>query len=201
MSVRKRAIVKAPQALIRPPYNQGVLKLKGLSVIESCLHTQGTKGTMFLEDHLLLFVLDGMYKVRFGNQEYTVLKNEMILLQKSIVVEYEKSGEPDSEFKLDYMMFFLKEDVLREFMKLADYNSSYPALLVPVCVHSVNDRLVGYLESLKPYFNDSGKINDGLVKLKLMELLWTQTIGFCFSFYSLNAKRGKVLPKLLRRTS
>ncbi|WP_419872783.1 AraC family transcriptional regulator [Candidatus Pristimantibacillus sp. PTI5] len=200
MSVRNSAIIKAPQALIRPPYNQSVLKLKGLSVIESCLYSQGSKGTMFLEDHLLLFVLEGMYTVRFGNQEYTVFKNEMILLQKSIVVEYEKSGDPDSEYKLDYMMFFLKEDVLREFMKLADYKSSNPAQLVPVCVHSVNDRLVGYLESLKPYFNESEKINDELVKLKLLELLFNVVDTdnqFLLQFLQLKRKSNKGIAEVI----
>ncbi len=172
MSVRNGAVVKAPQALSKPPYSQGIIKMKGLSVIESCTHTLGTKGTMFLEDHLLLFVLNGMYSVRFGTQEYTVRKNEMILLQKSIVVEYEKSGDPDSEYTLDYMMFFLKEEVIREFLKLADYQSVYPAQLIPACVHTVNDRLIRYLESLKPYFKEADKISDGLVKLKLLELLF-----------------------------
>lgn len=172
MSVRNHAVVKAPRSLSKPPYNQSILKLNGLSVIESCTHTQGTKGAMFLEDHLLLFVLGGVYKVRFGDQEYVVRKNQMILLQKSIVVEYEKSVDPYSDYQLEYMMFFLKEDVLREFIKLANFQSSYPAPLVPVCIHPVNDRLVSYLESLKPYFSEPGQIHDRLVKLKLLELLF-----------------------------
>lgn len=200
MPVRDRVMVKAPQALSKPPYNQGVLKLKGLSVIESCTHTQGTKGTLFLEDHLLLFVLEGMYTVRFGNQEYTVRKNEMILLQKSIVVEYEKSGDPDSQYLLDYMMFFLKDEVLREFVKQADYKSSYPAHLAPVCVHPINERLISYLESLKPYFNETEKISDGLVKLKLLELLFDVADAnhqFLLQFLQLKHKTRKDIAEVI----
>ncbi|WP_248928368.1 helix-turn-helix domain-containing protein [Paenibacillus hamazuiensis] len=200
MSVRNDATVKVPHSLSKPPYNQTVLKLNGLSVIESCLHTQGTKGTMFLEDHLLLFVLGGVYKVRFGNQEYAVSKNQMILLQKSIVVEYEKSGDPESEYRLDYMLFFLKEDVLREFIKLADHKVSYPALLVPVCVHPVNDRLVSYLDSLKPYFKEPDRINDGLVKLKLLELLFDVADAddrFLLHFLQLKRKTRKEIAEVM----
>jgi AraC-like DNA-binding protein len=200
VSVRNNTIVKAPHSLSKPPYSQSILKLKGLSVIESCSHTEGTKGTMFLEDHLLLFVLEGMYKVRFGNQEYTVRKNEMILLQKSIVVEYEKSGVPDSEYRLDYMMFFLKEEILLEFIKLADYKSSYPAALVPVCVHSVNDRLISYLESLKPYFNEADKINDSLLRLKLLELLFDVADAnnrFLLQFLQLKSKTKKDIAEVM----
>lgn len=200
MSAGNSGVVKVPHALGGHPYNQGVLKLKGLTVIESCTHSQGTKGTMFLEDHLLLFVLEGIYTVRFGSQEYTVRKNEMILLQKSIVVEYEKSGEPDSEYVLDYMMFFLKEDVLREFIKLADHKPSYPAVLVPVSVQAVNARLVSFTESLKPYFTESDKISDGLVRLKLLELLFDAADAneqFLLQFLQLKRKARKDIAEVI----
>jgi AraC-like DNA-binding protein len=98
------------------------------------------------------------------------------------------------------MMFFLKEDVLLEFMRLADYKSSYPVLLVPVYVHSVNDRLVGYLESLKSYFNDSEKINDGLVKLKLLELLFNAVDAdnrFLLQFLQLKRKTRKGIAEVI----
>ncbi|MFD1903053.1 AraC family ligand binding domain-containing protein [Paenibacillus rhizoplanae] len=81
------------------------MKLGGMSVIEICFYTQGIKGT-FLQDHLLLIVKSGVYTVRFSDQEYTMRSNEMMFIHKSMGVEYEKAGEPDSDYILDYMMFF-----------------------------------------------------------------------------------------------
>lgn len=172
MFLRTEKVAKVPYDLAREPFNQGILKMNGVTVVESCAFTKGLKGTMFLEDHLLLFVLEGTYTVRFGSQEYIVRKNEMVLLQKSIMVEYEKSGEAGSDYVLDYMMFFLKEELLTEFIKMADLESNYPSGLVPVSVNRVNDRLINYIYSLKPYFKESNTIRDGLIRVKLLELLF-----------------------------
>jgi AraC-like DNA-binding protein len=155
---------------------------------------------MFLEDHLLLFVLKGMYTVRYGNQSYTVKKNEMVLLQKSITVEFEKSGEKDEEYLLDYMMFFLKEDLINEFVKMADLKPSYPAALDAVSVKSVNDRLISYIESLKPYFTQPDEISSGLIKIKLLELLFDVADtdeNFYFQFLQLKRKERKSITEVI----
>lgn len=164
--------LKVPHDLATVPIVQGILEMKGLTVVEACTFTQGLKGTMFLEDHLLLFVLEGTYTVRFGSQDHMVRKNEMVLLQKSIMVEYEKSGEEGSSSLLDYMMFFLKEELLTEFIKMADLESSQPAVLVPVSVQQVNEQLLHYIHSLKPHFKENRPVKDGWMKVKLLELLF-----------------------------
>lgn len=200
MLIRSSKVVKVPLELTTVPYHQSILKMNGLSVIESCTHTQNNTGSMFLEDHLLLFVLKGKYTVRYGNQSYTVKKNEMVLLQKSITVEYEKSGEKDEEYLLDYMMFFLKEDLINEFVKMADLKPSYPAALDAVSVKSVNDRLISYIESLKPYFTQPDEISSGLIKIKLLELLFDVADtdeNFYFQFLQLKRKERKSITEVI----
>ncbi|MNB67293.1 Exoenzyme S synthesis regulatory protein ExsA [compost metagenome] len=200
MLLQSERVAKVPHDLAREPYNQGILKLKGLSVVESCTFTQGSKGTMFLEDHLLLFVLEGSYTVRFGSQEYIVRKNEMVLLQKSIMIEYEKSGEAASGYVLDYMMFFLKEELLTEFIKMATLESNYPAALVPVSVKAVNERLINYIHSLKPYFKEADNIQDGLIKVKLLELLFDVADAdeqFLYQFLQLKRTNRKSITEVV----
>jgi AraC family transcriptional regulator, exoenzyme S synthesis regulatory protein ExsA len=198
--IRSSKVVKVPLELTTVPYHQSILKMNGLSVIESCTHTKNNTGSMFLEDHLLLFVLKGKYTVRYGNQSYTVKKNEMVLLQKSITVEYEKSGEKDEEYLLDYMMFFLKEDLINEFVKMADLKPSYPVALDAVSVKSVNDRLISYIESLKPYFTQTDEISSGLIKIKLLELLFDVADtdeNFYFQFLQLKRKERKSITEVI----
>ncbi|MCZ8517924.1 helix-turn-helix domain-containing protein [Paenibacillus caseinilyticus] len=164
--------MKVPQGLAATLKNQRLLQLKGLTVIESCSLSAGTQGAMYLEDHLLLFVLQGKYTVRYGEQEFTVHKHEMVLLQKAIVVQYEKWGEPHQDYLLEYMMFFLKGDLLAEFSKMAKHPPGRPAALVPVTVQPVTDRLTAYLESLKPLFHERSGVEEELIRLKLLELLF-----------------------------
>lgn len=169
-------MVKAPRDLVKKepidPGINGILKMDGMSVVESCSHINGKTGTMYLQDHLLLFVLEGNYTVRYGKQELTVRKNEMVMLQKAIVVEYEKHGDPGSDYTLDYMMFFLKDGLLNEFIRMANLKRAGAKDAVPVSVIPVNERLRSYVASLKPYFQKPEQIGDSLVKIKLLELLF-----------------------------
>jgi AraC-like DNA-binding protein len=167
-----KKVLKAPQGLILEQHNLKMLKMNGFSVIESCIFTKDKKGFMFLEDHLLLFVLSGTYTVYYGNESYTVRKNEMVLLQKSIVIQYQKSGEPDSEDKLDYMLFFLKDELLKEFIKMSNIKFVQPKVPVPISVKPVSECMIKYLESIKPYFRRIDKVEDNLIKIKLLELLF-----------------------------
>ncbi|MEK3913027.1 AraC family transcriptional regulator [Paenibacillus sp. FSL H7-0331] len=162
--------VKMPQGLAKA--SVGMLKMKGLSVMGSCAYSEIKTGRMYLQDHVLLVVLEGVYIVRYGDQEYTVRKNEMVLLHKGIVIKYEKYGEEDSRHVLDYMMFFLKDELVHEFMRISSFPSSKPVSTAPAAVHSVNVRLLSYIASLKPYFEEPEGIQDELIKLKMLELLF-----------------------------
>ncbi|WP_019910928.1 helix-turn-helix domain-containing protein [Paenibacillus sp. HW567] len=168
--------IKAPQELIKAPDKTASLQQNGLSVITFCLHTQGRKGSYFLKDHLLLYVKSGTYRVRFRDREYTVRSNEMIFIHKSTLIEYDKSGEASSDYMLDYMMFFLNEKLLEEFVQFAGVKPIYPVSdVAPVTIIAVNDLTRTYFESLQPYFNQPSQVSDGLVKIKLMELLFHLT--------------------------
>ncbi|KHL93388.1 hypothetical protein QW71_24065 [Paenibacillus sp. IHB B 3415] len=77
------------------------MKFNDLSVIESCAHSQSSQGTLFLEHHMLLFVPKGNYTIRYAGLVHVVQENQMVLLPKSIAVEYEKSGQPDNGYLLE----------------------------------------------------------------------------------------------------
>ncbi|MFD2382258.1 helix-turn-helix domain-containing protein [Paenibacillus xanthanilyticus] len=155
-----------------------------MSAIESCTRTEGATGTLFLEDHMLLFVLEGVYTVRFGAEVHTARKHQMVLIHKSVAIQYEKSGEPDSDYTLNYIMFFLKDEVIGEFVRMADYSASAEAdSKSTISVHPIDDRLFSYLASLQPYFHEPERVKDGLVKVKLLELLFgiaDRNAGFLF---------------------
>jgi AraC-like DNA-binding protein len=164
--------IRVPGNLYITPYNTTALTLNGVSVIESCTFTEGMTGNMFLEDHMLMFVLEGVYQVRFGEEEHTVRKGQMVLLKKSILVQYKKYGEPGNENKLDYMLFFLKEELLRDWLKMAELPEATQGIPESISVENVTPRLQGYLESLRPYFGETGHIDRGLLRIKLLELLF-----------------------------
>ena len=167
----KKAI-KAPEELSEAPYYHCTLQLNGISIVESCTQAHDKKSTMFLDDHLLLFVLEGTHHITVGQTTYAVRKNEMILLRKSTYIESHKQGDPLKDFAYESMMFFLKEEFLVDFIRMKAIKSIATDEVARVSVRPFGNRLLKFLESVKPYFREPNEIDDGLVRIKMLELLY-----------------------------
>jgi AraC-like DNA-binding protein len=165
-------VFKVPQVLTQGPYRHNAIQMNGFSVVESCTHTSETRGHMFLEDHYLLCVLKGTNVITHGKIKYTVRKNEMVLLKKSILIEYHKSGDPEEDNLYDSMMFFLKDEFLRDFIKMTDIETVNTPEIAMVTVRAVKLRLSKFIESIKPYFTDPEEVDPKLIRLKMLELLF-----------------------------
>lgn len=165
-------VLKVPRVLTSTTSDQRILNLNGFSVIKSYTLAQKRKGTLFLEDHLLLFVQHGIYSISYGGEIYAVHKNEMVLLKKAICIQYQKTEDPDDPCLLEYKMFFLKDDLLREFFKMTNLKPKGLQAPVPVSIKPANERLIKYVESLEPYFKEPEKVDGNLIKIKLLELLY-----------------------------
>lgn len=164
--------IKVPTTLVTGNCTTNLLKLDGGSIIESCIHSMGANGTMFLEQHILMMVLDGIATLRYGKQTYVVHKNEMILLKKATSVHYEKEGNPDNADIFDSLMFCLKDDLLKEFITLQTVSIPRISEEIRNTVYPMDECLIAFAYSLKPYFNNPASINRGLLRLKVMEMLY-----------------------------
>lgn len=165
--------IKVPQELTYAPHYLRDLKFNDVSVVESCMHTTTRKkGTMFLSDHMLLVVLEGTNVITHGKHQYTVNKNEMILLKKSIQFDFNKIGNPKKGDIYDSLMFFLKDDFLIEFMKLSKIESAATLEPAKVSVKPISTRLAGFCKSIVPFFEDAESIDAPLLRMKMLELLY-----------------------------
>lgn len=170
-------VLKIPFGLISAPHYHNALKLDGLSIVESCSHTNATskKGSQYLEEAMLLVVLEGTNVITHGKMEYVIKKNEMILMKKASQINYDKIGNPEMGYLYDSMMFFLKEEFIIDFIKMARIESVETAEPARICAKPVNNRLLKFFESVKPYFHDQEQIDGGLIRLKMLELLYDLT--------------------------
>jgi len=173
MKTRSNRMMKVPRELPDNLARKVSLMLDGMSVIEFSYHTEGRKGSYFLKDHLLLIVRSGVYTLRFGERTYTVRSNELMFIHKSIAVEFDKKGDPDYDYAIDYMMVFLNDKIVDEFFEFAAIKPIYPVDdMIPVTVFPTNERIKSYIESLRPYIQNPKDVNEGLIRVKLMELLF-----------------------------
>ncbi|OXG03963.1 AraC-like DNA-binding protein [Flavobacterium araucananum] len=172
-----KKMIKVPTSLISGPAPQNALMLDGCSVIEQCIHSMEVKGTMYLEQHLLLIVLDGSVTLTYGKQEYKVGKNEMILLKKATAVKYDKIGNPENDNIYDSLMFSIKDDLLKSFLATSDIKIPKIEGEIKTGVYPMNECLVAFAHSMKPYFFDHSIVHPGQLRLKIMELLYDVADG------------------------
>lgn len=157
--------------MVTGDYTASSLVLDGGSVIDQCIATAGDKGTFFLEQHLLYVVLGGEVKLACGKQTCVVRKNEMVLLRRAHSVSYEKQGDKKTGL-FESLLFAITDELISDF--LTQQNITIPQMTeeLGVKVSPMSDRLVAYCWSLSPYFNDPSQTNPGLLRLKVMELLY-----------------------------
>ena len=164
-------ITKFPSALISGDCTTLSLVLDGGSIIDQCIVTAGERGTFFLEQHLLYVVLGGSVKLTCGRQTWTVRKNEMILLRRAQSVSYEKQGSEETGL-FESQLFAINDELLKDFLTSQQVQIPQMTEELGTQVSPMSERLVAYCWSLSPYFNDPSQINPGLLRLKVMELLY-----------------------------
>jgi AraC-like DNA-binding protein len=148
------------------------LKINGLSIVESCSLEQRTRGTMVLEDHMLLYVAQGENLMTYGKETYLVKQHEMLLLKKNSLVHYDKTGNLEKNTNYDSVLFFLKDEFLQDFIRIANIKDITTQNPVKIAVKPVNERMQKFFESVFPYFNEPDNIDEGLLKIKMLELLY-----------------------------
>jgi AraC-like DNA-binding protein len=155
-----------------------VLSLDGYSLIEQCVHHIDTHGTMYLKEHLLLFMLEGSTRVVYGRQTFSVHRNEMILLKKGTSVYYEKSGNPENNNLYDCLMFSLKDELVKSFLTSTELHirKQDNGLNPNSPVQAMNECLIAFAQSLKPYFKDIDKVAPSQLRHKMMEMLYDTAI-------------------------
>ncbi|WP_454045438.1 helix-turn-helix domain-containing protein [Chryseobacterium sp. Marseille-Q8038] len=165
-----------PEELIGAPYYRNFLSIDSVNLVESCSHSiDDQKGGMFLKDHMLLFVLQGKNLITHGRKTYLVKKNEMVILKKNISITYDKTGSAETGEMYDSIMFFLKDEFISDFIKMAGITNSKTEKLADVNVKPVEEPLLSFITSIKGHFNAPDKIDKRLLRMKIMELLFDLT--------------------------
>jgi AraC family transcriptional regulator, exoenzyme S synthesis regulatory protein ExsA len=142
-----------------------------VSTIEACTTSASAHGYRFTDDHFIILVERGCFGLSFGGKVYFIKKGEMALITRGVYIEY-WNATAQSHQPLQYKAFHLKENILREFSILSKMEFNPPDVSPPVTVGEINEFLVKYLDSLEIYFHERKDIAGGLVKLKLLELLY-----------------------------
>lgn len=152
--------------------NSKVLKLNGYPAIQYCTDLGHGGSTIFVEENMLIFIVEGRFKFAFGKMDYTILESQMVFLKKDILIEHVVDTPSDFTNQSKYIAIQLKQDLVKEFIKLARVSIKTQEESPPVIVDGIDVRLLNFIGSLEPYFAEPEKVADHLTKIKLFELLF-----------------------------
>lgn len=166
----KPTVLHPASAQTIQPEAKKQLTLNGHTVIQYCTSTPKT-GSWYTEDTQLLFVKKGSLKLRYGKENYEIGANKLMLLKKNIWVEYPCSaaGYVDSS---EYVQFTIKSDLVKDFTKLTELSPVKQEEHSSVLIKDGPPSWLLYVNSLEPYLTKNCTAEPGLVKLKMLELLF-----------------------------
>lgn len=165
------AIIYAPRQLLAPPYSLRSLTVDGASLMESCTHQAQSQNSMYTTEHLLVLVQEGEYRLHWADETVVVPKGEAVLIRKTHYVDYEKI-RLDEQVGFKSLFFFIKDSFLKEFLLMnpsVHHSSSITDFVVKL---PLNATIRGFVESVLPYFDELHPYDPGLLRLKMLELLY-----------------------------
>jgi AraC-like DNA-binding protein len=136
--------------------------------IKSCYIGPEISPEQFVPEHFFLYIAKGAIHGYDGNKKQTLKSEEYCLVRKNHLARYNKE-KVNGEFEKVVIIF--DELFLRKFQekhKVTSVKFSSPA----VFFQPDNSELIpGFIKSLMPYYNGSGKIDKAFADLKREELL------------------------------
>jgi len=154
----------------RSGFQQKKLMLNGYVAIQYCT-TLEFAGSWYTEDTVLLFLKGGALKMCYGESVFEIRAGQLILIKKSILLEYHFLSEPGSE-PLEYFQFTIKYDLVNEFTKLTSIDAIQTESQVAVIVKDGDPGWASYIYSLEACLSEEKGPALGLVRIKMLELFF-----------------------------
>ncbi|MBU2525382.1 MAG: AraC family transcriptional regulator [Bacteroidetes bacterium] len=154
-------------------HNSLVYKIDDSSVVYVNRLPVTKKAKINLTQHLIVFGVNGQKKFMAPELALTLEENEAVFLKKGLFVSTEKVAQ---NYQYESVLFFLGDQFLANFHQKNEQhlktlgqpegkgsNGHYKFDATP--------SLIGYINSLLPYFKGKSPLNDALLRLKIEELL------------------------------
>ena len=165
--------------------HQNVLLLNGHPAITRFAFYGKKQQALFSEENSLLVVKEGAINLKFGDLDYIVNKNQLVILSHNSLVEFTSLPQPGSPpEKTICFLFSFNQHLLKQFMTLAEFRITSNREASGIVINNGSCHLPTYLDSLDPYLDTSAMVHGCLTKIKLLELLFCLA-GSDPSFFSL----------------
>lgn len=127
----------------------------------------------YSEENRLLVTIRGAVNLTNGRSECIVDKHQMAFLKKSTLIEYQTISDPEVEHMAEFIIFYIGYDLVKEFSIITQLIPSSKADTNGIVVSNMHSNILKFTNSLSTYLEDGSEVDDTLVKIKLLELLYS----------------------------
>lgn len=137
------------------------------NILYSCYFQKSREGEQFVPEHVFGYIVSGSLEVFIGGKTYVFKEGDFRFFRKNQLARFVKIPPPDGEFKS--VSVFMDPETLKAMSTDNNLYMDKPyegenTLLLPP-----SDLLKNYVDSLKPYLNDSGEFSKEMTALKVRE--------------------------------
>jgi AraC-like DNA-binding protein len=138
------------------------------SSIASCYMSPSLGTEQFIPDHCFMYLVSGSMLVYDGHKEYKIQSGDYGIGRRNHLAKYIKQPE-DGAFKKIFILF--QQDFLKTFKDTYGFTAE-GSKTVGAIIPLAKDRLVkNFMESIIPYFNEDGVMEEQFLDIKRTELL------------------------------
>ncbi|HLO82470.1 MAG TPA: AraC family transcriptional regulator [Chitinophagaceae bacterium] len=153
--------------------NKKVVCLNGNPAIEYYSYDGYHHISSYSEENRLLIIVEGGVKLTYGRLEYEVSQHQLVFLKNSTEVECQTIGDSGENNHSEFAIFYLNDDLIKEFSKLTSLAPNPGFDNNGIMITDVHHNFTKFMDSLTPYLHDSEKMDETLVKIKLLEMLFS----------------------------
>ncbi|TDW51831.1 AraC-like DNA-binding protein [Flavobacterium sp. 270] len=139
-----------------------------VSQITSCYIGPEISPEQFIAEHFFLYLISGTMMVYDGNKEFQIKPGDYGLARRNYLAKYNKQ-KIGNQFEKVIIAF--DQEFLKNFSKKYNYTAVEEKKSNAIHVLKKDNLIQNFVESLSPYYDEDGKINETFSTVKREELL------------------------------
>jgi len=138
------------------------------TAISSCYVTPSLSNEQFIPNHCFMYLVSGSMLVYDGSKEYKVKQGDCGIGRRNHLARYTKVPD-NGAFKKIYILF--EQEFLKVFNDTYKFTAKNKKTVNAIISLTKNKLVENFIQSLTPYFNEKGIIEDEFLQVKRTELL------------------------------
>lgn len=138
------------------------------TAISACYVTPSLSTEQYIPSHVFMYQVSGSMLAYDGNKEYKIKPGDYGIGRRNHLARYTK--QPDKgEFRKIYILF--EQDFLKQFHTTYQFPAQSKKPVGGIISLKKDPLVKNFIESLMPYFNEKGVIDEHFLDIKRSELL------------------------------